>query len=92
MGWLAVLVAEDYPAVMVLFTLAMSLPCFHILLNTSNGRVGQFTLLAYSVVVLGRFHESQQIQETLILLVMHRTVAVGFGCLVGLFVMNYIWP
>ncbi|KAK9766608.1 hypothetical protein K7432_004207 [Basidiobolus ranarum] len=70
----------------------VSIPCWHLNLNTKYPRIGQFTLLTFNVVLLSKITSSEDNDVDIFILASHRAIAVSVGVTVGLLVTSYIWP
>ncbi|ORY07223.1 hypothetical protein K493DRAFT_202352 [Basidiobolus meristosporus CBS 931.73] len=71
----------------------ISIPCWHLFLNTNFPRVGQFTLLTFNVILLNKVISLEDDDDIdIFLMAFHRAIAVSVGVTVGLFVTSYIWP
>ncbi|ORZ17924.1 Fusaric acid resistance protein-like-domain-containing protein [Absidia repens] len=75
---------------LVMLTWLISIPCFWLILyEPKYGKFGQFTLLAYNLVIL---YEYNHPELNVFDLAYQRFVAVSLGVVIGLMVTTYIWP
>ncbi|KAG2175599.1 hypothetical protein INT43_001246 [Umbelopsis isabellina] len=73
-------------------TWLFSIPNFWIILNHKHGKFGQFTLLAYNLVMLNKYNYRDDDSVEVSTLALHRFFAVAVGVVFGLFMTAYIWP
>ncbi|RKP05200.1 Fusaric acid resistance protein-like-domain-containing protein [Thamnocephalis sphaerospora] len=69
-----------------------ALPCFHLVLNTGYPRVGQFSCMTFTTVLMSQYavYEDDELQIRDVALT--RAFMVTVGVLAGLFATNYVWP
>ncbi|KAI8340479.1 Fusaric acid resistance protein-like-domain-containing protein [Chlamydoabsidia padenii] len=82
---------SDYHVIVfIVLTWLLSLPCFWMVLHEPKyGKFGQFTLLAYTLVILYKYnHPDVDVYE----LAYQRCVSVCLGVIIGLVVTTYMWP
>ncbi|ORX90350.1 hypothetical protein K493DRAFT_318048 [Basidiobolus meristosporus CBS 931.73] len=70
----------------------ISIPCWHLFLNSNYPRVGQFTLLTFNVILLNKIITQDDDDVDIFVLAFHRAIAVSVGVAVGLLVTSYVWP
>ncbi|KAF7732052.1 hypothetical protein EC973_007157 [Apophysomyces ossiformis] len=81
------------PIILLVLTWLFSIPCFWAILNHKHGRFGQFSLLAYNLIVLYEYnHRLEDDVMDVFELAWMRCVAVSMGVLIGLIVTTYVWP
>ncbi|KAF7728169.1 hypothetical protein EC973_006563 [Apophysomyces ossiformis] len=78
--------------VLPVVTWLFSIPNFWIILNHKHGKFGQFTLLAYNLVMLNKYNDRETNAIEVWELALQRCVAILVGVVFGLFVTAYIWP
>ncbi|RUS16167.1 hypothetical protein BC937DRAFT_91550, partial [Endogone sp. FLAS-F59071] len=78
--------------VLPIFTFIFSIPNFYIILNSVHGKMGQFTLLAYNLVMLSGYNYRDDPTFDIVSLAWRRAIAVAVGVLFGVLVTNYVWP
>ncbi|KAJ1968952.1 hypothetical protein IWQ62_000931 [Dispira parvispora] len=81
-----------FPVVFPLCVFLVSLPGFHVLLNTPYPKVGQYCLITFSVVLLNKVKGGEDAELPIGDIAWKRSVAVAFGVLVGVLTTSYIWP
>ncbi|KAJ1974516.1 hypothetical protein H4R34_004691 [Dimargaris verticillata] len=95
LGWLHWLLDDSllsFPLIYPLAIFLVTLPGFHILLNTGYPKVGQFSLITFSVVLLNKMQGGEDSDVDIADIAVDRTVAVVAGVIIGLLVNVYIWP
>ncbi|KAJ3177854.1 hypothetical protein HDU85_005766 [Gaertneriomyces sp. JEL0708] len=93
---LAGLAFSDNPTVLFLISAVVCLPCMYVWLHTQYPRIGQIFLLTYTIILLNDYAGNVDpvtgrefnIRE----IAFRRGLAVGIGCVMGIFVSWYIWP
>ncbi|RUS20335.1 hypothetical protein BC938DRAFT_475579, partial [Jimgerdemannia flammicorona] len=78
--------------VLPVFTFLFAIPNFYLILNSVHAKMGQFTLLAYNLVMLSGYNYRDDPTFDIGLLAWRRAVAVGLGVAAGVLVTNYVWP
>lgn len=78
--------------VLPFLTWLFSIPNFWIILNHKHGKFGQFTLLAYNLVMLNKYNYRDDESVEVGMLALKRFAAVAVGVVFGLFMTTYIWP
>ncbi|KAI9269284.1 Fusaric acid resistance protein-like-domain-containing protein [Phascolomyces articulosus] len=78
--------------ILPILTWLFSIPNFWIILHHKHGKIGQFTLLAYNLVMLSKYNDRETNRITVELLAWQRFVAIIVGVLFGLFMSSYVWP
>ncbi|KAI9496374.1 Fusaric acid resistance protein-like-domain-containing protein [Zychaea mexicana] len=69
-----------------------SIPNFWLILNHKHGKFGQFTLLAFNLVLLNKYNDRETNTVEVWRLAFQRCVAILIGVVFGLFATNYVWP
>ncbi|CAO3595079.1 unnamed protein product [Absidia cylindrospora] len=84
------LFSESHVIWFIGLTWLLSLPCFWMVLHKpKHGKFGQFTLLAYTLVILYKYnHPDVDVYD----LAYQRCLSVGGGVIIGLVVTTYISP
>ncbi|KAI8081545.1 Fusaric acid resistance protein-like-domain-containing protein [Halteromyces radiatus] len=75
-----------------ILTWLFSIPNFWLILNHKHGKFGQFTLLAYNLVMLNKYNDRETDTIEVWFLAFQRCVAILVGVVAGLLVTAYIWP
>ncbi|KAG2203276.1 hypothetical protein INT47_000196 [Mucor saturninus] len=78
--------------VLPVLTWLFSIPNFWMILNNKHGKFGQFTLLAYNLVMLNKFNDKETNSIEVWILATQRCFAILIGVVVGLFATAYVWP
>ena len=78
--------------ILPLLTWLFSIPNFWIILNHKHGKFGQFTLLAFNLVMLNKYNDRDINAIDVRLLATQRSVAILVGVVVGLVATAYVWP
>lgn len=78
--------------VLPIATWLFSIPNFWLILNHKHGKFGQFTLLAYNLVMLNKYNDRETDTVEVWFLAFQRCVAILVGVFVGLIATAYIWP
>ncbi|KAI7853809.1 Fusaric acid resistance protein-like-domain-containing protein [Circinella umbellata] len=73
-------------------TWLFSIPNFWLILNHKHGKFGQFTLLAFNLVMLNKYNDRETNTVEVWRLALQRCVAIIVGVIYGLIANNYIWP
>ncbi|KAJ1927899.1 hypothetical protein IWQ60_002543 [Tieghemiomyces parasiticus] len=81
-----------FPILFPVTIFLVTLPGFHLLLNSKFPKVGQYSLITFSVVLHNKVKGGEDADVPIGSLAMHRTTAVLFGVVVGLLATIYIWP
>lgn len=79
-----------YP--LILCTWLFSIPNFWMILHHKHGKFGQFTLLAYNLVMLNKYNDRDAHQVEVTWLALTRCLSILVGVIFGLFVTAYVWP
>ncbi|KAI8647098.1 Fusaric acid resistance protein-like-domain-containing protein [Parasitella parasitica] len=78
--------------VLPILTWMFSIPNFYLILNHKHGKFGQFTLLAYNLVMLNKYNDRDTNEVEVWVLANRRCFAILVGVVLGLVVTAYIWP
>lgn len=78
--------------ILPILTWLFSIPNFWVILNHKHGKFGQFTLLAYNLVMLNKYNDRETNRVDVWWLAMQRFLAIVVGVVVGLFATSYVWP
>ncbi|KAI8979071.1 Fusaric acid resistance protein-like-domain-containing protein [Mycotypha africana] len=78
--------------VLIVGTWLFSLPNFWIILHHKHGKFGQFTLLAYNLVMLNKYNDRETNRVEVTHLALQRCLAILVGVILGLFMTAYVWP
>lgn len=78
--------------VLITLTWLFSIPNFYLILNHRHGKFGQFTLLAYNLVMLNKFNDRETNDVEVWVLANQRCFAIMVGVVVGLVATAYVWP
>ncbi|KAI8367685.1 Fusaric acid resistance protein-like-domain-containing protein [Radiomyces spectabilis] len=78
--------------VLPVLTWLFSIPNFWVILNHKHGKFGQFTLLAYNLVMLNKYNDRDINTISVWLLAWQRCMAILVGVFVGLVATAYVWP
>lgn len=73
-------------------TWLFSIPNFWLILNHKHGKFGQFTLLAYNLVMLNKYNDRDTNNVDVWVLALQRCGAILVGVVFGLIATNYVWP
>lgn len=77
---------------LMLSTWLFSIPNFWIILHHKHGKFGQFTLLAYNLVMLNKYNDRDTNRVEVTHLALQRCVSIFVGVIFGLFATAYVWP
>ncbi|KAI9314607.1 Fusaric acid resistance protein-like-domain-containing protein [Dichotomocladium elegans] len=75
-----------------LLTWLFSIPNFWLILHHKHGKFGQFTLLAYNLVMLNKYNDREANTIEVWRLAFQRCVAILVGVVFGLIATAYVWP
>lgn len=78
--------------VLSVLTWLFSIPNFYLILNNRHGKFGQFTLLAYNLVMLNKFNDRETNNIEVWVLANQRCFAIMVGVVFGLIATAYVWP
>ncbi|RCI02093.1 hypothetical protein CU098_001037, partial [Rhizopus stolonifer] len=78
--------------ILIFGTWLFSIPNFWIILNHKHGKFGQFTLLAYNLVMLNKYNDRDTNRVQATQLALQRCVSIFVGVIFGLFATAYVWP
>ena len=78
--------------VLPIVTWLFSIPNFWLILNHKHGKFGQFTLLAFNLVMLNKYNDRETNTVEVWRLALQRCGAIIVGVIYGLIANNYIWP
>ncbi|KAI7873761.1 hypothetical protein K492DRAFT_211962 [Lichtheimia hyalospora FSU 10163] len=78
--------------VLPVLTWLFSIPNFWMILHHKHGKFGQFTLLAYNLIVLNKYNDRDTNHVEVWLLAFQRCVAILVGVVFGLVATVYVWP
>ncbi|KAI8136713.1 Fusaric acid resistance protein-like-domain-containing protein [Fennellomyces sp. T-0311] len=78
--------------VLPILTWLFSIPNFWVILYHKHGKFGQFTLLAYNLVMLNKYNDREENTIAVEWLALQRFLAILVGVVVGLFATSYVWP
>ncbi|KAI9363139.1 Fusaric acid resistance protein-like-domain-containing protein [Pilaira anomala] len=78
--------------VLPVLTWLFSIPNFWMILHNKHGKFGQFTLLAYNLVMLNKFNDKETNQIEVWELATQRLFAIIIGVVFGLIATAYVWP
>ncbi|PHZ11973.1 uncharacterized protein RHIMIDRAFT_237792 [Rhizopus microsporus ATCC 52813] len=78
--------------VLPIITWLFSIPNFWMILNNKHGKFGQFTLLAYNLVMLNKYNDRDTNEVEVWRLAMQRCFAILVGVVFGLIATAYVWP
>lgn len=78
--------------VLSVLTWLFSIPNFWMILNNKHGKFGQFTLLAYNLVMLNKFNDRDTNNIEVWVLATQRCFAILVGVVFGLIATAYVWP
>ncbi|GAN06647.1 conserved hypothetical protein [Mucor ambiguus] len=78
--------------VLPVLTWLFSIPNFYLILNHKHGKFGQFTLLAYNLVMLNKYNDRDTNQVEVWVLATQRCFAILVGVVFGLIATAYVWP
>ncbi|KAI8074046.1 Fusaric acid resistance protein-like-domain-containing protein [Gongronella butleri] len=91
----AVALYQLFPGNMVMLPLVtwlFSIPNFWLILNHKHGKFGQFTLLAYNLVMLNKYNDRETDRIEVWELAFQRCVSILVGVVFGLVATAYVWP
>jgi hypothetical protein len=77
---------------LMLSTWLFSIPNFWIILHHKHGKFGQFTLLAFNLVMLNKYNDRDTNRVEVTHLALQRCVSIFVGVIFGLFATAYVWP
>lgn len=86
------LLFPDNMYLLVLSSWLFSIPNFWIILHHKHGKFGQFTLLAYNLVMLNKYNDRDTHRIEVTHLALQRCLSILVGVIFGLFATNYVWP
>ncbi|KAG2231732.1 hypothetical protein INT48_003587 [Thamnidium elegans] len=86
------LLFPDNMYLLILCTWLFSIPNFWIILHHKHGKFGQFTLLAYNLVMLNKFNDRETHRIEVTHLALQRCLSILVGVIFGLFATAYVWP
>lgn len=86
------LLFPDNMYLLILSTWLFSIPNFWIILNHKHGKFGQFTLLAYNLVMLNKYNDREAHRIEVTHLALQRCLSILVGVILGLFATAYVWP
>ncbi|CAO3632466.1 unnamed protein product [Cunninghamella blakesleeana] len=79
--------------VLPILTWLFSIPNFWLILNHKHGKFGQFTLLAYNLVMLNQYnHREEDDSSEVWTLAFQRCISILVGVVFGLIATAYVWP
>ncbi|CAO3625347.1 unnamed protein product [Cunninghamella blakesleeana] len=78
--------------VLPLLTWLFSIPNFWLILHNKHGKFGQFTLLAYNLVMLNKYNDRETNNIEVWRIAIQRCVAILVGVILGLIATCYVWP
>ncbi|KAI7901238.1 Fusaric acid resistance protein-like-domain-containing protein [Cokeromyces recurvatus] len=78
--------------ILPILTWLFSIPNFYLILNHKHGKFGQFTLLAYNLVMLNKYNDRDTNEVPVWVLANQRCFAILVGVIFGLFATAYVWP
>ncbi|KAI8355698.1 Fusaric acid resistance protein-like-domain-containing protein [Blakeslea trispora] len=78
--------------VLIVLTWLFSIPNFYLILYNKHGKFGQFTLLAYNLVMLNKYNDRETNDVEVWLLANQRCFAILVGVVFGLIATAYVWP
>ncbi|KAI8059981.1 Fusaric acid resistance protein-like-domain-containing protein [Gilbertella persicaria] len=78
--------------VLALLTWLFSIPNFYLILYNKHGKFGQFTLLAYNLVMLNKYNDRDTNEIEVWVLANQRCFAILVGVVFGLIATAYVWP
>ena len=78
--------------VLPIVTWLFSVPNFWLILTHKHVKFGQFTLLAYNLVMLNKYNDRDTNNVEVWLLALQRCAAILVGVVFGLFATAYVWP
>ncbi|OBZ89088.1 Protein BRE4 [Choanephora cucurbitarum] len=78
--------------VLVVLTWLFSIPNFYLILYNKHGKFGQFTLLAYNLVMLNKYNDRETNDVEVWVLANQRCLAILVGVIFGLIATAYVWP
>lgn len=78
--------------VLPVLTWLFSIPNFWMILHHKHGKFGQFTLLAYNLIVLNKYNDRDTNHVEVWLLAFQRCFAILVGVVFGWVATVYVWP
>ncbi|KAI9306638.1 Fusaric acid resistance protein-like-domain-containing protein [Cunninghamella echinulata] len=78
--------------VLPILTWLFSIPNFWLILHNKHGKFGQFTLLAYNLVMLNKYNDRDTNNIEVWRMAIVRCVAILVGVILGLIATAYVWP
>jgi len=90
-AYLSEIAAADLHPLLIIYVPIFIFPAFYLVINTSVPKIGQVSVMAYSVVLLGTYARDETDLD-LLPIALKRGAAVTLGCVVGLLTTRYIWP
>ncbi|ORE13067.1 hypothetical protein BCV71DRAFT_279323, partial [Rhizopus microsporus] len=86
------LIFPDKMIPLIICTWLFCIPNFWLILNHKHGKFGQFTLLAYNLVMLNKYNDRDTHQVEVTWLALTRCFSILVGVVFGLFVTAYVSP
>lgn len=86
------LLFPDNMYLLIICTWLFSIPNFWIILHHKHGKFGQFTLLAYNLVMLNKYNDRETHRIEVTHLALQRCLSIFAGVIFGLFATAYVWP
>ncbi|GAN01778.1 endocytosis-related protein [Mucor ambiguus] len=86
------LLFPDNMYILILCTWLFSIPNFWMILHHKHGKFGQFTLLAYNLVMLNKYNDRETHRIEVTHLALQRCLSILVGVIFGLFATAYVWP
>ncbi|OAD04671.1 hypothetical protein MUCCIDRAFT_72929 [Mucor lusitanicus CBS 277.49] len=86
------LLFPDNMYMLILCTWLFSIPNFYLILHHKHGKFGQFTLLAYNLVMLNKYNDRETHRIEVTHLALQRCLSILVGVVFGLFATAYVWP
>jgi hypothetical protein len=86
------LLFPDNTYVLIFSTWLFSIPNFWIILHHKHGKFGQFTLLAYNLVMLNMYNDRETHNIDVTHLALQRCLSILVGVVFGLVATAYVWP
>ncbi|KAK4510949.1 uncharacterized protein ATC70_000058 [Mucor velutinosus] len=86
------LLFPDNMYILILCTWLFSIPNFWLILHHKHGKFGQFTLLAYNLVMLNKYNDRETHRIEVTHLALQRLLSILVGVIFGLFATAYVWP
>ncbi|KAI8376126.1 Fusaric acid resistance protein-like-domain-containing protein [Radiomyces spectabilis] len=91
-GAIAYAAFPGQPVMLFIITGLFSVPSFWMIQNHKHGKFGQFSLLAYNLVVLYTYNHRDETTIDVFSMAWMRCIAVSMGVVIGLIVTTYVWP